>query len=396
MAKLLLCVCGAIVVFASVSLVCADKPEKVLYNQKFKLVDPNDETKVLGTRHYKAVEKGAEILISEEVTIEEYRGKKAGFKSKVKYRTAPALAPYHFEGETTIDGKTQMKGTLTISNGKADISVKGFFDRRGNPANPPLKMEKKGLDMPKGTLILPQHLRILGPKILGKPGDAKEVIYVEFPDDLRYPEFMNWKEGFRLVRHKAQSDGSFEIEVIRAVEGEGEHSAFKLKFDSKGKYLSEVLTRAKFKEIPIEKSAEHQILGDLEGKLKKLLKELSPDAKVKIENDELIGRHKTGKFTVHPLDKNGRLSEKTREEVGPDEKGFLLRLRLHKGDPQARQAKAPQILKGEFWQTYLNAYPIEWRKGEYIWMTLSYRDSTDKKLVEKIKETVTGYAKKDK
>ncbi len=391
---ILLCAVFALLLSASVAI--ADEEEKILFDQKYKLLEPN-EKKEMGTYSVRAVEKGGEITITEEMAMQSghpARGK-VGFKTKVKYKTKPALAPYHFEGETSMGEKTMMKGTMTVKDGKADLLVQGLYDRRGNPANPPLKMEKKGLDMPKGTLLVPRHLRVLGPRILDKPGELTDILKIEFPDDIKFPEFMNMKKDDKLVRDKPDGKGNFVIKLVSL--DESGRVGMTVKFDSKGKYIPEPSSSSgRLIEVPIEKTAEHQILQDLEKRLKEALKNACPKAEFAVEKGMLVVQHKTKKFLTHGHSKAkiDKEAAKTHEELGPEETGFILKLSALKGNPKEGQAVSGQTLKEEHWQTLLVGYTLEWKKEMYIWVRLSYGSKTDTKLLDTIKKTIADYAKK--
>ena len=393
--KRLTLLCAACAVLLSASVAVADEEEKVLFDQKYKLLEPN-EKKEMGTYSIKAVEKGGEITITEEMVMQSShpgRGK-TGFKTKVKYKTKPALTPYHFEGETSMGDKTMMKGAMTVKDGKADLLVQGLYDRRGNPANPPLKMERKGLDMPKSALLVPRHLRVLGPGILDKPGELTDILRIEFPDDIKFPEFMNMKKGDKLVRDKPDEKGNFVIKLVSL--DESGRVGLTAKFDSKGKYIDEPSSSpARLIEVPIERTAERQILKDLEKRLKETLKEACPRAEFALEKGRLIVQHKTKKFQVVDRSRKGGPVPRTYEELGPEETGFILRLNAHK-TPVVNQLVPDQTLKREFWQTYVNAYTLEWKKEYYIWLSYSYGGKTDAKLLDAIKKTIADYTKKEK
>lgn len=388
MRKLLIPVCAAFFGLAVTVSLWAGGAAKVILDEKFRVLSVPDEKEV-GTQHWKATEKDGEIEITETMNMD-YRGMKAGWKTTVKYKTKPSLAPAVAQGQTYINGKVSMQGKIEFANGKADISITGKTDKRGNPIDPPRKMERKGLEMPEGMLVFPRHLRAVGPMLIKKPGEIKNVLGADFPDDLDFPEFINWHEGYRLVREKPASDGSFFIKLFSPYSEKAEEV---IKFDSKGKCISEPTSRGKFKLVRAEEPA-HPAIKELVKRLEELFEKSCPGAAVALAKDRLAACYHTKEFMVKEKGENGRPTGKSRQETGPDKEGFILTLRVEEGKYKG-QLRIPQVSKRKHWKTYANAYSLKGRK-EHFMMHLSYGSKTDRKLISKIKRTVARYARESK
>ena len=192
------------------------KPEnKIICKKKFKLVAPNGD-KEIGTYAIWAIqEKGPDkhINITETVSIN-YRVKKIEYKSSVIYSSIPPISPESATAITKVDGKVCMKGSATFSEKTISFECAGFLNKRtGEPIDPPEHFEKKNEPKPKGVLVFQSALIAIGPKFLPKEGELKDVVFVEFPDDIGLPELINFKEGCRLVREKPDDKGEYNMKV---------------------------------------------------------------------------------------------------------------------------------------------------------------------------------------
>ena len=49
--------------------------------------------------------------------------------------------------------------------------------------------------------------------MLPKEGELKDVVFVEFPDDIGAPELITFKKGYRLVREKLDKDGEYNLKI---------------------------------------------------------------------------------------------------------------------------------------------------------------------------------------
>lgn len=194
-----------------------DKDDTEICDKRFKVFTRDGETE-LGTYRIQASTKTAakEIEIVEAVSMV-YRGKKLSLESTVTYDTAAtAISPTTGTAETTLDGKVCMKGSVALSNMKRTYSfeAKGFLDKRsGEKIDPPSKFAKDGQPLPEGAIIFQSALIAIGPKFLPQAGELKNVVWVEFPDDIGASELINFKEEHRMVRTKADAGGEFELKL---------------------------------------------------------------------------------------------------------------------------------------------------------------------------------------
>ncbi len=109
-----------------------------------------------------------------------------------------------------------MKGAVTFSEKTFSLEGKGFtYKLAGEALNPPktFAFGKKGTPKPEGTLVFQSALPTIGPRILPKEGELRNVVFVEFPDDISAPELINFKTGYRLVREAPDEKGEYAIKV---------------------------------------------------------------------------------------------------------------------------------------------------------------------------------------
>jgi len=206
----------------------------VVFDRRYKMLSA-DGKEDIGTYHLRATETEKELTLVEKVSML-YNRRTVGWESTVRYRTKPSYVPLSGTAETTIDGKTWMKGTVTFAEKTYDISGRGFLDRTsGEPIDRPREFVKRGIPIPRGTLIFQSALPILAPRLLRKPGELRDIVVVEFPDDISPPELINIKEGYRLVREEADDAGKYRISLFGPHHKRGLSS---LQYDRKGDLLA--------------------------------------------------------------------------------------------------------------------------------------------------------------
>ena len=200
------------------------KPEaapkaKVICDKEFKMVRPiGGEDQDVGTYRIRGIERndGRQIEIVEEMAMD-YRGRTAGYTSTVIYKTAPALTPVKGGTETTLNGKPCMKGGVVFEGKTFSRSCVGLLNKRTmEKIAPPKKYEKRDVPRPEGVLVFQSALPVIGPKLIAKTGELKNIVFVEFPDDLDAPELINLKKGHRVVRDAPDAEGRYSIKIVRA------------------------------------------------------------------------------------------------------------------------------------------------------------------------------------
>jgi len=187
---------------------------KTICNKAYKIVAPN-KGKQLGLYSINAVLKktSKKIEIVESISLN-YRGKKVEIKSTVIYQNTSPLFPIQGIAETKINEKLCMKGTVKFSEMAVEFECTGFLNKRTDKAiDPPKKFANKKQPIPEGIIIFQSALPVIGPLILPKEGELKNIVFVEFPDDIGAPELINFKKGYRLVRGKADKKGEYDLKI---------------------------------------------------------------------------------------------------------------------------------------------------------------------------------------
>jgi len=206
-----------------------------LCSKEYRILSPVGE-KELGKYGFKAVlTKAAKRIEIVEFLSMDYRGKRAAYKSAVVYSSNPAIIPEKGAAETRIDGKVCMKGTVTFSDKTYSYECTGFTNERtGEALDPPRKFEKKDVPTPQGVLIFQSAVPTIAPRILPKEGELKNVVFVEFPDDIGAPELITFKTGHRLVREAADEKGEY---IIKLYAANSKESIFHVRFDKDDRVL---------------------------------------------------------------------------------------------------------------------------------------------------------------
>ena len=137
----------------------------------------------------------------------------------------------------------------------------------------------------------------------------------------------------------------------------------------------------------------HPAYAAIEAELRSFFDAECPEAQLQLEEGVLIGRYQTQEFMVHNIDKTGHIAEEAHAEEGPNYQGFLLRLTIAEG-PYEGAAVLPQVLTEPYWQTYINAFPLE--SGKYhIFISLSFGMRTEAHIIETLERVVFNFCKKN-
>lgn len=97
----------------------------------------------------------------------------------------------------------------------------------------------------------------------------------------------------------------------------------------------------------------------------------------------LVMRYKTRNYMIYPSDMTGHLGQDLVESEGPGDGGILMKIHVQKKG-EVNQAVVPQTLKRPYWTTYLNVYPVE-GENKQLFVSISFRNTTDKKLIARAK-----------
>lgn len=198
------------------ALVADDKPpaETTICDTEFKIVSPEGANE-LGTYHIQAVtrESARTIEIAESMSLN-YHGKEVEMKSIVTYEDTSPVSATAGTAETRIDGKLCLQGTVTFSAQTVDIACTGFLNRwMGAAVDPPQEFDRQDQPVPDRVLVFQSAIPTIGPRLLPMEGELKEIVFVEFPDDLGAPELVTFKEGYRLVREQPDENGEYSIKM---------------------------------------------------------------------------------------------------------------------------------------------------------------------------------------
>lgn len=144
------------------------------------------------------------------------------------------------------------------------------------------------------------------------------------------------------------------------------------------------------KEKPKEEELPEAI-KHLEPKLKALLKESCPEAKLEIGKKGLSIKYRVRKYMVHHRDWFGEWAEEATEQLGPDYKGFYLWMVWNRGKYQA-QLRQPTGVQEPYWYTSTNAVETGDSKDNegHIFYSLSSGSQMDGELLKKIRKCIEG------
>ena len=117
-------------------------------------------------------------------------------------------------------------------------------------------------------------------------------------------------------------------------------------------------------------------------KLTAVIREACPDAMIQVTNNLFTAKYGTMLFTLHGHKMTGEMLPQTRQEEGPNFKGFVLTVRTESGRYEG-QSWIPQELHGPYFKTFIDGPPTDDGKDHY-WITFSYGSRLDPKLKQAI------------
>ena len=136
------------------------------------------------------------------------------------------------------------------------------------------------------------------------------------------------------------------------------------------------------------------VLRQVEETLKPVLAGLAPTPTVEysaVYSDCLVVQYRPQRFMVHPHRSGffGGWSTNLVEEIGPSDRGFVLRVFAPQGEVQ--QPPTPQTVQESYWWTFFNKTFIAGTTNKIVW-TLSYGVDTDAKLLASLKRALGSLA----
>jgi len=125
---------------------------------------------------------------------------------------------------------------------------------------------------------------------------------------------------------------------------------------------------------------------ELNDRVSKLILKHYPKAELAANNGNLVAKHGTMIFTVHPYGKAGEILKKTDQVEGPNFKGFMLSISVKNGKYEG-QAMVPQTLRRPYWQTYIDRPPTNDGKSHYV-INFSYGSRLDREFMNALFEVL--------
>jgi hypothetical protein len=152
----------------------------------------------------------------------------------------------------------------------------------------------------------------------------------------------------------------------------------------KGLKMKRIAIIAIFLMVAVAVKAEDTSLSQVAERLSKIAEQMKPVALVVQNGRNVTLSNNTRTFMVHSSDKLGRRSDKAHKETGPRYDGLMVHVTVGDGR-YAGAAELPQDLRGPYWTTFVNAYPIAKGK-QHLHVSISYGSRTDQKVIKQIKE----------
>ncbi len=167
-----------------------------------------------------------DLTILEEEFTAPYRGggkeRDAGFSSQIVYKGSAKPAPSRAEVTTRIGKFKIMAGkvtfTQTAGQWAGQVEATGFADKEGKPFETAREFTKT-LSTTGDLLLTHAAFLYFAPRLLPEPGKIENVVSVELPDDINFPEMLNFKPDCILERHVAGADGQANITLHRVYAG---------------------------------------------------------------------------------------------------------------------------------------------------------------------------------
>jgi hypothetical protein len=171
----------------------------------------------------------------------------AGFSSQVVYRGGKQPNPSRGEVTTRIGEFKIMSGKVTFKQAEgqwaAEYEVTGFADTECKPFET-ARAVTKTVSTPGNILLTHAAFMYFAPRLLEAPGKIENVVHVEFPDDIGFPEMLNFQPNCILQRHAAGPDGKADITLHRVFAGGNIIPLLKMTVDAKGAVVE--MTLGKF------------------------------------------------------------------------------------------------------------------------------------------------------
>ena len=209
------------------------------------------DDKPAGKMEYRVMEVQNKVILQVRFEIAR-RDKQAGFDSLLVYRTGERPQPERATATTRLGTFKLMEGEAvfaTVAGSSAlvaQLNVKGFADRDQKPFDAPRELKKEIL-VPAGLVLSAPAFLYFGPRLLDSPGRVENVVHLEVPDDIDFPEFLNFKTGCVLTRGEWDDQGRSEIVLAQRFPGDNYRPLAKITVDRDGRIVAGMLGNFAFR-----------------------------------------------------------------------------------------------------------------------------------------------------
>jgi len=201
--------------------------------------------KPAGKMTYRVMEVQNKVILQVRFEIAR-RDKPAGFDSLIVYRTGEHPMPERATASTRLGTFKLMEGEAVFAPAAeggglvAQLDVKGFADRDQKPFDAPREL-KKEIPVPAGLVLSAPAFLYFGPRLLDGPGRVENVVHLEVPDDIDFPEFLNFKPDCVLTRGAWDDQGRAEIVLAQRFPGDNYRPLAKITVDRDGRIVAGML-----------------------------------------------------------------------------------------------------------------------------------------------------------
>jgi hypothetical protein len=130
-------------------------------------------------------------------------------------------------------------------------------------------------------------------------------------------------------------------------------------------------------------------IAELHAKLEPLIKKHYPDAVMKAEGQQFSASGKVMTFSIHNVNKLGKIATEAHPQQGPSDTGFTLSVIALK-EPYGGAAVRPQSVREAYWETHLGF----WKKGEHgVTYNFSYGVNTPRDFMKELYTIFEAYKK---
>lgn len=168
----------------------------------------------------------------------DFKGDEAGYRSTLHYRTGQKPRLVRAEVSTRIDEVKLMEGRVALGDagetGAAELTISGFADRKKRLFAEPKRIEKE-VTPPEGAVLAYPSFLYFAPRMLSKTGRLEGLVYADLPDDLGFPELVQFFGDCVLVRTGRTDPAGFRIELRQKFAGGNYKTKAAAVYDTSGR-----------------------------------------------------------------------------------------------------------------------------------------------------------------